>query len=298
MDLKAYLRERTDLVNRSLDIYLPGENEVPETIHKAMRYSIFAGGKRLRPILAIAAVESVGGDAEKVLPTACALEMVHTYSLIHDDLPALDDDDYRRGLLTCHKLFGEAMAILAGDALLTHAFILMAGTDNRAIVGSAQAVLDSMQDVSLAIGTGGMIGGQVADLEAERQERIEPDTLDYIHKHKTGALFRASVRVGAIIAGANDRQLLALTDYAENLGLAFQITDDILDIVGDSKKMGKSAGSDIKKGKATFPALYGLDKSRETVEVLTRRALDCLEPLGEPAEPLRQIAIYLTSRDS
>ncbi|MHB1420910.1 MAG: polyprenyl synthetase family protein [Bacillota bacterium] len=297
MDLKHYLQERTQLVNRYLDIYLPGENEVPVTIHKAMRYSIFAGGKRLRPILAIAAAESVGQDAGKVLPTACALEMVHTYSLIHDDLPALDDDDYRRGVLTCHKVFGEAMAILAGDALLTHAFILMAGSENIDLVGSHQTVLTAMREVSLAIGTHGMIGGQVADLEAERLEVIEAEALDYIHKHKTGDLFRASLRVGAILVGANDAQLQGLTAFAENLGLAFQITDDILDIVGDSKTLGKPIGSDIKKGKATYPALYGLDKSRETVEVLTRRALDYIAPLGQPAEPLREIALYLTSRD-
>jgi geranylgeranyl diphosphate synthase type II len=293
MDFKEYLAAQKAVIDAALDKYLPAENLKPEIIHKAMRYSVFAGGKRLRPILVMAAAEAIGGIGSEVLPAACAMEMIHTYSLIHDDLPALDDDDYRRGRLTNHKVFGEAIAVLAGDALLTHAF-------NTLSLCSAAFALDRVNqviaEISAAAGTFGMIGGQVADVEAEGKD-ITREDLDYIHSNKTGALFIASVRSGAILAGAGGEQLEALTAYGRHLGLAFQIRDDILDITGDSAKLGKTVGSDIRKKKATFPALYGLEESTMMAQEESRRALEIAEALGSLAQTLADLVHYLVSRD-
>jgi geranylgeranyl diphosphate synthase, type II len=240
-----------------------------------MRYSLFAGGKRVRPILAIAATEAVGGTAEDVLPMACALECIHTYSLIHDDLPALDNDDYRRGRLTNHKVFGEANAILAGDALLTFAFELMGDVRQWKQFMPAR-VVQVIHEVAHAIGTFGMIGGQVVDLQMEGQD-VELPTLQYIHAHKTGALIRASVRSGAILGGGSPAEVEALTHYGTHVGLAFQIVDDILDVEGASAVLGKTAGKDAAAGKPTYPALYGLDESRRRAEASMARALEALD---------------------
>ncbi|GAW94187.1 polyprenyl synthetase family protein [Calderihabitans maritimus] len=295
MDLQAYFAERIRLINDALDQYLPPENQPPVTIHQAMRYSVFAGGKRLRPILCMAAAEAVGGRTDRVVPAACALELIHTYSLIHDDLPAMDDDDYRRGKLTCHKVFGEAIAILAGDALLTYAFTLLAQQVKMVDI-SAEAALKVIEEISRAAGTGGMIGGQVMDLQAE-EVQVDGDTLESIHKRKTGALISTSVRVGAMLAGAEEPELFFLAEYADNLGLAFQITDDILDLEGEEKKMGKRVGSDLKKKKATYPAFYGIERSKSIAREKVNRALQCLSNFGKEAEPLRMIARFLLNRE-
>lgn len=281
------------MVDSALDKYLPSEKEPPEIIHQAMRYSVFAGGKRLRPILVMAAAEAVGGSIESVMPAACAMEMIHTYSLIHDDLPAMDDDDFRRGRPTNHKVFGEAMAVLAGDALLTHAFSVLAGSLEFSDPEKVSLVIG---EIAHAAGTFGMVGGQVMDIQSEGQEATE-DILRYIHTHKTGALFIASVRSGGILSGANSRQLEVLTDYARHLGLAFQITDDILDVAGDSATLGKTVGSDQRKKKVTFPALYGLEQARIMAGEESERAVEIVEELGSAALPLQQIIRYLASRD-
>lgn len=295
-DWKQKLSLKISLVDQTLDRYLPSESTMPPTVHKAMRYSIFAGGKRLRPILVMAAAEAVGGRDEDVLPTACALEMIHTYSLIHDDLPAMDNDDFRRGRPTNHKVFGEAMAILAGDGLLTTAFETLAQQASIPIA-APELVVKVIGEIGLAAGTLGMIGGQVADMEAMNQPATG-DLLNYIHSHKTGALCRAAVRSGAILAGANASQLTALTEYAENLGLAFQIIDDILDIVGDPHKIGKDVGSDQRNQKVTFPAIYGLEESKIMAEKTVSQALQALESFGSEADLLRDIVRYILARES
>lgn len=294
-DLKEHMRQKIQLVEAALDNYFSRENNYPTILGDAMKYSLTAGGKRLRPILLMAATEACGGDPEKAVPAACALEMIHTYSLIHDDLPAMDNDDYRRGLLTNHKVYGEAMAILAGDGLLTMAFNLLARSAREERT-DAHLMLQIIEEIAQAAGATGMIGGQVADLAAENRT-IEPDELRYIHAHKTGALYRASLRSGAIIAGATNEQLEALTRYGEFLGLAFQITDDILDLEGDSEKLGKSTGSDLKKQKATYPSLFGMDKSREMAADAVNKAIGYLDCFGEKALILRGIAGYLLERD-
>lgn len=295
MDWKAEFNRKIKLIDTALDQFLPQADVMPTAIHQAMRYSIFAGGKRLRPVLAMAAAEAVGGQEEAVLPVACALEIIHTYSLIHDDLPAMDNDDFRRGRPTNHKVFGEALAILAGDGLLTIGFEVLAQTT---VVGvNPQVVLQIISEVAQAAGTLGMIGGQVADMEAMHQT-ISVDLLNYIHTHKTGALFRASVRSGALLAGVTAAQLAALTSYAENLGLAFQITDDILDIEGDPEKIGKDLGSDQRNEKATFPSVYGLAKSRLMAEETVSQALAALAEFGPGADLLRDIARYVLMRES
>lgn len=293
---KEKLNRKIRLADEALDKYLPAESTMPPTVHKAMRYSIFAGGKRLRPILVMAAAEAVGGRDEDVLPAACALEMIHTYSLIHDDLPAMDNDDFRRGRPTNHKVFGEAMAILAGDGLLTAAFEVLAQQASVTRVAPEQ-VLKVIREVAVAAGTLGMIGGQVADMEGMNRQ-VSPELLNYIHTHKTGALCRAAVRSGAILGGANSEQLEALTEYAENLGLAFQITDDILDIEGDPTKIGKDVGSDQRNQKATFPAIYGLEESKAMAEKTVSQALQALECFGPEADLLRDIVRYILARDS
>ena len=294
-DLAAYLAERRRLVEAALDRCLPPEDEPPASVHRAMRYSVLAGGKRLRPILVMAGAEAVGGRAERVMPTACALELIHTYSLIHDDLPAMDDDDYRRGRPTNHKVFGEAIAILAGDALLTLAFGLIAS--NAEQTGDARIVCDVVADVAQAAGTRGMVGGQVVDIESEGRA-IEAETLDFIHRRKTAALIGVSLRAGARLAGAAPAALAAVSEAGAALGLAFQIVDDILDVEGSLEELGKTAGSDQRKRKATYPALHGLEASRRRARALIVEAKAALAPLGPAAEPLRALADFIYERRS
>jgi geranylgeranyl diphosphate synthase type II len=279
-------------VDEALDRSVPAASTPPEIIHKAMRYSLFAGGKRVRPILCMAASHAVGG-VEAIETVACTLEMIHTYSLIHDDLPALDNDDLRRGRPTCHKVFGDAMAILAGDALLTLAFQVLAQTP-----GDAARKIRLIEELSTASGTvGGMIGGQVNDLEGENKTPTAA-LLDSIHRAKTGALLRASVRMGAIYAGASDEQLTALSQYGEHVGLAFQIVDDILDVEMPSEKLGKTAGKDEKQHKITFPAVYGLERSREMAEEERLLAHQALAGFDDRAERLRQLADLVVHRET
>jgi geranylgeranyl diphosphate synthase type II len=294
LDLTSYLAARREMVDAALDRVLPPETAEPLSIHRAMRYSVLAPGKRLRPVLVIAGAEAVGGRAEDVLDTACALELIHAYSLIHDDLPAMDDDDYRRGRLTSHKVFGEAIAILAGDALLTLAFRLIAVNAARVAPAAVGAVVAEVAD---AAGTGGMVGGQVVDIESEGKA-IAPEMLDYIHLHKTAALIRAALRVGALLAGAGPEQVEAISRAGRALGLAFQIVDDILDVEGNLAELGKSAGSDERKQKATYPALYGLATSKERARELVDETKQLLIPLGSPAEPIRAIADFVFERRS
>jgi geranylgeranyl diphosphate synthase type II len=258
-----------------------------------MRYSVFAGGKRLRPVLVIAGAEAVGGSAERVLPTACAMEMIHTYSLIHDDLPAMDNDDYRRGQLTNHKVFGEAMAILAGDALLTLAFGLIA--ENFAAGAAGPALREVLADVAAGAGAAGMVGGQVADIEAEGRP-ASAETVDYIHRHKTAALIRTSLRVGATICGATPAQREALSVAGGAIGLAFQIVDDLLDVEGTTEQLGKTAGKDQAQHKATYPAVHGLEASRRRAAELIAEAERALAPLGAAADPIRALARFVVER--
>ncbi len=297
MDIKSYLKERCRIVDEALERYLPGGAELPFSLHKAMRYSVFAGGKRVRPILMLAACEAVGGTIAQALPAACAMEMIHTYSLIHDDLPAMDDDDFRRGNPTNHKVFGEAIAILAGDALLTEAFILLS-RQTEAVGVPADALLKVISEISVCAGSRGMVGGQVVDMESEGNREIEFATVQYIHTHKTGALIKASVRAGALLGGADPQRLEAMTRYGEAIGLAFQIADDILDIEGTTEEIGKDAGSDEARGKATYPAVIGLSESKRTATELIERAFSSLEPFGDRGEPLRRIATYIIQRKS
>ena len=296
MDIREYLKEKGKIVEEALDRYLPGESEMPVTLHKAMRYSMMAGGKRIRPILCIASCEAVGGKPKKALPVACALEMVHTYSLIHDDLPAMDNDDFRRGRPTNHKVFGEAVAILAGDALLTEAFWIMTNFNLRKTI-RADAILDVISDLARAAGSFGMVGGQVVDMESEGVE-IDLPTLEYLHTRKTGALILASVKGGAKIGEGTHEEIEALTRYGECLGLAFQIADDILDIEGNIEETGKDVGSDLEKGKATYPSIIGMAASKERASELIQMAIDSLKGFDEKAEPLREIAKYVVERRS
>ncbi len=290
-DLGAYMKQRMAAVDAALDHFLPPEGERPESLHKAMRYSVFAGGKRLRPLLVIAGAEAVGGTAERVMPTACAMELIHTYSLVHDDLPAMDNDDFRRGVPTNHKVFGEATAILAGDALLTLAFRLVAENARKTNVGALEVVVD----IADAAGHRGMVAGQVADLEAEGRQ-VGADTVDYIHAHKTGALIRASLRVGAMLCGADVEQVRALSVAGADLGLAFQIVDDILDVVASSEELGKTAGKDQIQQKATYPAIHGIEASRARAAFLIRDAEEALRVLGPRAEPIRALGRFILER--
>ena len=294
MTLDQYLADRSNAVNAALERLLPPEKQYPETIHSAMRHSVFAGGKRIRPILFIAAAEAVRPSVAEAEPAACALELVHTYSLIHDDLPALDNDDFRRGKTTCHKVYGEAMAILAGDALLTMAFQVLSNLKGIAHANQVRLIAG----LATAAGTvSGMIGGQVADLESEGKP-VDAARLDYIHRSKTGALIGASVRMGGIYADASASQLAALSRYGEHIGLTFQIVDDILDVVGTSEALGKTAGKDAAQQKATFPALYGVEASRERAQDHFQQATDALGLFGERALRLRQIAEKIVKRTS
>ncbi len=294
MDLKKYLERRRRQIDNALERWVIGEDEFPPQVHKAIRYSLFAGGKRLRPILTLAAAEAAGGKAAEALPAACALELVHTYSLIHDDLPAMDDDDLRRGRPTSHKVFGEAVAILAGDALLTEAFRLLARLDLMKHVPFRRR-LAAIQTVALSAGSQGMVGGQVMDMASEGEE-ISPDILQYIHAHKTGALIGAAAAVGGIISGGSRREVRALEEYGRKIGLAFQIVDDLLDVQGEEGQMGKTVGKDRAKGKATYPAFFGMAESLRKAEDLVREAVACLDPFNRRANPLREIARYILQR--
>ncbi|MBV9302777.1 MAG: polyprenyl synthetase family protein [Acidobacteriaceae bacterium] len=290
--LQDYLAERVQAIDGVLDRWVPEESIEPASIHKAMRYSLFAGGKRIRPILAIAAADSISDAASGVEHAAATLELVHTYSLIHDDLPALDNDDLRRGRPTCHKVFGEAIAILAGDALLTLSFEVLSRIEH---VSAAQKIR-LVEELARAGGTvGGMIGGQVNDLEGERKNAT-PALLDSIHRAKTGALLRASARVGAIYAGASEEQLEAISRYGEHIGLAFQIIDDILDVQAPSEALGKTAGKDEAQQKITFPAVYGLERSREMAEEERVAAHAALRMFDDRADRLREIADFIVQR--
>jgi geranylgeranyl diphosphate synthase type II len=296
MDLKQYIKDKCTIVDAALERYLPPETELPSSLHSAMRYSIFAGGKRIRPVLILAACEAVGGNAEAVMPAACAMEMIHTYSLIHDDLPAMDDDDFRRGRPTNHKVYGEAIAILAGDALLTQAFVLM--SSSLSLKTDPARMLAVINEIAGCAGSHGMVGGQVVDMESEGKQDIDLATVQYIHTHKTGALMKASVTSGAILGGADDEQLQALTRYGEAIGLAFQIADDILDIEGTTEEIGKDAGSDQARGKATYPAVMGLADAKRRATELVEMSLAALERFDSTADPLREIARYIIDRKS
>jgi len=292
MDLKAYLVVRRKQIDRALDRYLPKADLRPPTIHKAMRYSLFAGGKRLRPILCLAAAEAGGGKIENALPLACALECIHTYSLVHDDLPSMDNDDFRRGRATCHKVFGDGIAVLAGDALLTIAFEIV----SRAKPTRRYDMSTLLREVAVAAGSQKLIAGQVADLEAEGKKSTRAQ-LRYIHENKTAAILTTSVRLGAMSANADAKKLRTITNFGRALGLAFQVIDDILDVTQTSEKLGKSAGKDIAAKKATYPAVLGLDQSRAEAKRLTKQAHNSLSIFGKKAEALHALANYLLERE-
>lgn len=294
MDIKNYFSESRKLIDQYLEKLLPGEKDTPVTIHKAMRHSVFAGGKRIRPILVLAAGESLSGDRNILLHLGAGIEMMHTYSLIHDDLPALDNDDLRRGVPTCHKVYGEAIAILAGDALMTRCYQILA--DLPGVTDTVR--ISIIRELSAATGTvKGMIGGQVVDLESEGKP-VDAEVLEYIHHSKTGALLSACVRCGALAAGASDAELLTLTRFGNKIGLVFQIVDDILDITASSEILGKTAGKDEKVKKATYPALYGIDASRRKAKELIDSALEDIGALGKESECLRNLALFIISRSA
>lgn len=294
MDIKAYLTKKKELVDKALEKLVPPAKLFPTSVHEAMRYSLFAGGKRVRPVLAIAAAEALGARTADLLPVAGSLELIHTYSLIHDDLPAMDNDDLRRGRPTCHKVYGEAVAILAGDGLLNMAFEVLSDPRRLKAVPAGRLVA-IIKEISTASGVFGMVGGQVVDMESEGKD-VDFPTLEYIHTHKTGALIRASVRTGALYAKAGKRQFIALSRYGELVGLAFQTTDDILDITGTQETIGKDVGSDIKKGKKTFPSFYGLEESRTRAHEVADKAVQSLREFDRKADPLRELAKYIVNR--
>lgn len=291
MDLKAYLRDKRALVDDALKAVFPEPQGPSADVVRAMTYSLFAGGKRLRPILCIGGAEAVGAEGRTVLPFACSLELIHTYSLIHDDLPVMDNDDLRRGKPTNHKVFGEAVALLAGDGLLTEAFRLMAGTSGV----DPRSLLRVIHLVGSAAGYQGMVGGQVVDIQSEGKP-VDRALVDFIHSHKTGALIHASVTSGAILGQGTEEQVKAISSYGEKIGLAFQIADDILDVEGDSKTMGKGVGGDASKKKITFPAAVGLRKAKEIQSRLVEDAVGALKGFDEKADPLRSLAVYIIER--
>ncbi len=295
-DLKQYLSERKALVDDALEKLFPTPSGLEKKVMEAARYSLFAGGKRLRPLLCLAAAEVVGGQVSQVMPAACAFEMIHTYSLIHDDLPAMDNDDFRRGKPTCHKVFGEAMAILAGDALLTEAFDVTAGMHGSGHF-PPERIVQVMGIMAGASGHRGMVGGQTIDLECENRE-VDLATVEYMHVRKTGALLTASLEVGAVLGGGSRKDVKALRHYGLHFGLAFQITDDILDVEGDAQVMGKTPGSDQAGHKSTYPALLGLPGSKEAAGRNVEAAVDALGSFDQSADPLRAMARYLLHRRS
>jgi geranylgeranyl diphosphate synthase type II len=290
--VRSYLEARCTLVDEALERLLPGEEVAPATLHRAMRYSIFAGGKRLRPVLVLAAAEACGGALENALPAACAVECLHTYSLIHDDLPCMDDDDLRRGRPTSHKVFGEALAVLAGDALQAIAFESV----SRMSPAPGYVGADYVCELAQAAGSRHLIAGQVMDLEGEGQ-KLSADQLRAIHEGKTAALLTCCTRLGGMSAGCASSQLDALTRFGRALGLAFQVIDDILDVTQTSEKLGKTAGKDVAAEKATYPSILGLDASRAEAARLTAEAHRALEIFGDAAQPLRLIADYLLARE-
>lgn len=292
MDLKTYLAARSSEVDVAMDAFLPKAKERPATIHAAMRYSVFAGGKRLRPVLCLAAAEACGGEISHALAPACAVELMHTYSLVHDDLPAMDDDDLRRGRPTCHKVYGEAMAVLCGDALLTESFIVLAQTSATRRYGAREYIAELAE----AGGSRKLIGGQVMDLEGEGKTLTKRD-LVRIHEAKTAALLTTSLRLGAMSANATPAKLEALTRFGHALGLAFQVIDDILDVTQSTEMLGKTAGKDQAVEKCTYPAVLGLEASRREAVKLTQAAMDALKPLGKKAARLGEIANYLLKRE-
>ena len=292
MNLKTYLTTRAKDVDAALDAFLPKAQERPATIHAAMRYSVFAGGKRLRPVLCLAAAEACGGEFSLALPPACAVELMHTYSLVHDDLPAMDDDDLRRGRPTCHKVYGEGMAILCGDALLTEAFIVIGQT----VATKRYNTRDYMTELAVTGSSRKLIGGQVMDLEGEGKKLTKRD-LVRIHEAKTAALLTTSLRLGAMTANASPAKLEALTLFGHALGLAFQVIDDILDVTQSTEVLGKTAGKDQAVEKSTYPAIIGLEASRKEAVRLTAIAMDALNPLGKSAELLREVATNLLKRE-
>jgi geranylgeranyl diphosphate synthase type II len=290
-NLDKYLRERKQEVESALDASIA--ITYPEKIYESMRYSLMAGGKRLRPILTLAACELLGGDRATAMPTACAMEMVHTMSLIHDDLPAMDNDDFRRGKLTNHKVYGDDIAILAGDALLAYAFEYIAA-QTKAV--PAERILKVVAHLGHAVAATGLVGGQVVDLECEGKPDITTETLTFIHIHKTAALLESCVICGALLAGANDTDIKRLSTYANNIGLAFQIIDDILDITATSEELGKTAGKDLAAQKVTYPSLWGIEASQQKAQDLVTEAKEQLTSYGDAALPLMAIADYITSR--
>lgn len=297
--LDVYLKEQKKLIDECLEQHLPGEENYPPVIFQAMRYSLFAGGKRIRPVLCLAAMEALGAAKSlqlAALPVACALEIIHTYSLIHDDLPAMDNDDCRRGKPTSHKVFGEDIAILAGDALLTEAFCLMSGRELRKDF-PPERILAVIHETAAAAGCFGMIGGQAADVQSTGMS-VDVDTLYYIHTRKTGALIMASIKAGALLAGAGKEQLASLSEYGRNLGLMFQIVDDILNVEGDMSATGKSTGSDASKGKVTFPSVFGLEMSRKKAADLMEQSLASLSGFDDRAAPLRMLVKHIMERRS
>jgi geranylgeranyl diphosphate synthase, type II len=292
-NLKTYLSQRQQWVEAALNRSIPVV--YPEKIYESMRYSLLAGGKRLRPILCLATCELTGGTVEMAMPTACALEMIHTMSLIHDDLPSMDNDDYRRGKLTNHKVYGEDIAILAGDSLLAYAFEHVAEETDGV---SPERLLKVVARLGRAVAATGLVGGQVVDLECEGVENVSIETLNFIHTHKTGALLEASVVSGAELAAADDRTLTKLTQYARNIGLAFQIIDDVLDITATDEELGKTAGKDLQAQKATYPSIWGIEESRRQAGQLIAEAKATLSDFGDKALPLMAIADYITARKS
>lgn len=294
MNLQRYLEKRSQLVDRALTRVLPKRTSLPTKLDDAMRYSLFSGGKRIRPILALASGEAVGAPVAHIMPFACALEMIHSYSLVHDDLPAMDDDDLRRGKPTNHVVYGEAMAILAGDGLLTEAFRVMAEGALRHGQNPA-AALRAVQEIAIGAGAMGMVGGQVADLEAE-QKKPTRTLVDYIHTRKTAALLRACVRAGALVGGASPRQFARLDEYGAAIGLAFQVADDILDVEGETAQTGKRAGRDAELQKVTYPAAVGMAKAKARARELLDEALAALKSFPVAADPLREIAKFVVER--
>ncbi|MEL6383375.1 MAG: geranylgeranyl diphosphate synthase CrtE [Cyanobacteria bacterium J06626_18] len=291
-DLKTYLRDRKQQVEAALDASL--QMAYPETIYESMRYSLLAGGKRLRPILCLATCELLDGREAMVMPTACALEMIHTMSLIHDDLPAMDNDDYRRGQLTNHKVYGDDVAILAGDGLLSYAFEYVA-TQTQDV--PPERILKVVAALGRAVGAAGLVGGQIVDLASEGNPDVTLETLNFIHTHKTGALLKVSVTSGALLAGGDDEQVSVLAEYAEKIGLAFQIVDDVLDITATSEELGKSAGKDVQAQKATYPSFWGIDESRRQAQQLVEEAKVAVSTcFGQKAQPLSALADFIVAR--
>ncbi len=293
--LEAYLKDRRNIVEEALDRYLPAGDQEPRELHAAMRYSVFAGGKRIRPILCMASAEACGGDLAPVMPVACALELIHTYSLIHDDLPSMDNDDFRRGKPTSHKVFGEAAAILAGDALLTEAFALLSRAEKVRL--AAERRLAVIQEIALAAGAAGMVGGQALDIRTDKEDP-DIEALTDMHRRKTGALIMAAVKTGALIAGADERKLSALTGYANRIGVAFQIADDILNVEGDERLMGKRTGSDAARGKITYASLLGLEAAKARLAEEVGTAIACIASFDARALPMRVIARFIMERKS